>query len=242
MFLEKAKQLCLEIDVELGYFVEQQCSSVSGLDFPGIFFMCSGECPFFPAEEFRLEQVFWNGGGVQRDKGPEFPGAVVMDAFCDELLARTAFSRNENRYILWGDPAYLFENLEYSFAFADHGRGFLFLFVLAETGQFVAEGYVAEGLPDDDTQFFNVERLLKIIVSAFPHCFDCAFHATMRSNHDNKGVGIEDAYFLERIQSAAIRKHHVEQHETESVNSLHARLEGCFLLRCRNRTAREPCG
>ena len=67
-FLDGAQQLGLQADVHFGNLVEQQRAAVSFLELADAACDSAGERALLVTEQFGLEQVFRNGGAVDRDE------------------------------------------------------------------------------------------------------------------------------------------------------------------------------
>ena len=78
--LQRAQQLGLQAHVHLADLVQQQGAAVGGLEFADAARHGAGEGALLVAEQFRFQQVFGDGGAVQRDeRAGGAAGAAVDD-------------------------------------------------------------------------------------------------------------------------------------------------------------------
>ena len=96
LLLQDAQDLRLERHGHVADFVEQNRSALRGLEFsrPRL---DSRRHTALDAEKLRLEERFGEGGAVDRDERTLASRALLVDQTGDQLLARAAFPRDENR-------------------------------------------------------------------------------------------------------------------------------------------------
>ena len=86
----------------------------------------SREGPALVAEHLALQQVFGDGGAVDRPERPRGAAAVVVDGPSHQFLAGAGLAKDQHRYVLGGDPADSLVDLLHGGAAADEQvRGIL---------------------------------------------------------------------------------------------------------------------
>ncbi len=68
--LQHAQQFHLRRAGHVADFVEEQRALIREFEFSGLVRRRSGERAFFVSEKFALQQIFWNRGAIDFDKGP----------------------------------------------------------------------------------------------------------------------------------------------------------------------------
>ena len=92
------------------------------LEFADALHRRAGECAALVTEEFAFEQLFRNGGAIDREKRLLISIAVMINGAGNKLLARAAFTGDERGRIACGDLADKLENLLHRFAAADNAK------------------------------------------------------------------------------------------------------------------------
>ncbi len=93
---EDAEELGLKGEGEGGDLVEEEGAVVGELDLAGAGLGGAGEGAFFATEEFRLDEVFGEGGAVEADVGLGGAAAEGDESAGDELFAGAAFATDED--------------------------------------------------------------------------------------------------------------------------------------------------
>ena len=96
-FLDGAQQLGLQARIHLADFVEQQRAAIGFLEFADAPGDGAGERAFLMAEQFGFEQVFGNGGAVDRDERLVGARRFAVDVARQHFLAGAAFAGDEDR-------------------------------------------------------------------------------------------------------------------------------------------------
>ncbi len=89
-FLQKSQQLDLQGQGNVSNLVEEKGPALRLLDLTLCRFDRAGESASLIAEEFGFEQVFRNGGAVDRDEGALCPRRFLVDCAGEQFLARSA--------------------------------------------------------------------------------------------------------------------------------------------------------
>src|SRR3546814_13217351 len=99
LFLDRAQQLDLHRQRQLGHFVEEQGAAVGGLEQAGLVGVGTGEAALLVAEEFAFHQLRRDRAAVDRHERPAGARALGVDGAGDELLAGAglAADRSEER-------------------------------------------------------------------------------------------------------------------------------------------------
>src|SRR5262249_38096757 len=95
-FLNGTQQLALRGRAHLGDFVEEQGSAFRGAEEAEVFGIGSAESSTFVTEQLALDQVFRDGGAVQRDEGCVGIAAALVNRARDEFLAGSALTNDED--------------------------------------------------------------------------------------------------------------------------------------------------
>ena len=91
-FLQYSQQFCLGHERKLAHFVQKQRAAVGKLKAPFACGVCAGEGPALMAEQFAFNEVFWQGGAVERNKGLVGARAARMDGARSQFFARAGFA------------------------------------------------------------------------------------------------------------------------------------------------------
>ncbi|MNF78791.1 hypothetical protein D3C84_609870 [compost metagenome] len=118
-FLQYAQQACLGFERQFADFIEEQGAAVRGFHQPGTTGAGAGECAFFMAEQFRLDEGLGDGSAVHRDhRRLGAPGQVVQRPG-DQFLAGTRLTLNQHIGISGCDLANLAVEILHRWATAD---------------------------------------------------------------------------------------------------------------------------
>ena len=98
-FFQDSEQFCLGSRRHFANLVQQQRAAVGQLEAAGPPLRRAGECAFLMAEDFALDQCLRNGRAVDRDKGPRFARAQIMQRPRHQLLAGAALAGNQHRNV-----------------------------------------------------------------------------------------------------------------------------------------------
>ena len=94
--LEDAQELGLELERQVGDFIEEQRAFVSQLDAAQALVEGSGEGAFFVAEHFAFEQTGGNGRAVEFHEGALAAPAELMKGAGDQFLAGAGFALDQD--------------------------------------------------------------------------------------------------------------------------------------------------
>src|SRR6185503_446452 len=125
LLLEHPQKLYLGVGRKVADFVEKQRAFVRLFESTDPPLLGTGEGPALVAEQFAFQEVFRDGGTVDRDKWSIGPRAVLIDGTGDEFLARSSFAPDEDRDGLGGDATDFLADLLHGAARADKGRAAL---------------------------------------------------------------------------------------------------------------------
>src|SRR5579864_752527 len=117
--LQHAQQFRLQLQRQVGYFVQKKRAFVRDLDPPDALADGAGERAFLVAEHFALKQSGGDGGAVQFDERPVATAAELMNGARHQLLAGAGFTLDQNRGIGRRGGPDLFEHLAQRGAVAD---------------------------------------------------------------------------------------------------------------------------
>jgi hypothetical protein len=101
--LDRPQQLRLQANIHLADLIEQQGAAMGFLELADPPRGRSGEGPLFMAEKLGLEEVFRNGGTVDRDQRSGVAAALAVNMPGDHFLARAAFAGDQHAGIGPGD-------------------------------------------------------------------------------------------------------------------------------------------
>src|SRR6266852_4878104 len=86
---------------EFAHLVQEDRSAIGHFEAAEPTLHGSGESSLLMAEQFRGDQVMGDCGAIYADEGTSRPLGQFVDSAGDEFLARSGFTRNENRGIAW---------------------------------------------------------------------------------------------------------------------------------------------
>src|SRR6202008_381760 len=98
----------------------------------------AGECPFFMAKEFGLDEFGGNRSAIQSDEGAFMARRLFVDGAGDEFFAGAGFAENADAGLAGGDAVNLGEKLGHGRAGADE---FVFAEAMAGFAVFVLEAW-----------------------------------------------------------------------------------------------------
>ena len=104
LFLDRAQELHLHLQRQIGDLVEEQRAAVGRLEEAVAIGLGAGERALPVAEELALHQVFGNRAAVDRDEGQLGAGAAGVDHPRGELLAAAGFAVDEHRRLALREP------------------------------------------------------------------------------------------------------------------------------------------
>ncbi len=96
LFLDRAQNLRLHGEGEVADLVQKKGAAVCLLEKARVAGEGAGEGALLVAEKLAFEESFRNRGAVYGKEGVVLSRAVVVDALCEELFSRTAFSVDEH--------------------------------------------------------------------------------------------------------------------------------------------------
>ena len=174
----------------------------------------AGERAFFVAEQFAFQQLFGNGGAVDREERLFAAVAVMINRAGDEFLAGAAFAGDERGGVGGGDLADEFEHLLHRLAAADDAQ----LVILRFEQRLIRDDlfHVARGLErvgDDVLELGRVERLEQIIVGAELHRLDGGLRRAVGGHQDHEQLGVVRADAAQGFKPVHAAHAHVHEHE-----------------------------
>src|SRR5262249_16774045 len=132
--------------------------------------LSAGECASFMSEELTLDQLGWDRGTVQFQKGIIPSGAQAMNGPSDELLPRAALARDQNSPIGGCYFLQLREELDHDGAPADH-----FIAVVnvgPKAVDFSLQLSRVQRIANAHEHAITIERLLEKVRRSELHCAD----------------------------------------------------------------------
>jgi len=173
--------------------------------------------------------------------------AARVDRACDQLLAHTAFARNENRIRLTqADFFDLFEDVEHLTALTDElpdetapGTPRL------EVGDLTFEPLVFQSVRDGDPEFLQGVWFEEEVVCTALHRFHGRFHLAIGRHHYNGKRGVIDLERFQDLQPVSVGQFHIEQYEVgrsflEQLQALGGALRIHYLVLIAERFAERP--
>src|SRR5229473_4507593 len=104
-FLNQAQHFALGEGREGGHFVQKKRAARALLELPDTLAVGAGEGAALVAEELAFQQLLGNGRAIERPERPGGSPAVLEQSPSHQLLARTAFTGDQNGDILSGHSA-----------------------------------------------------------------------------------------------------------------------------------------
>ncbi len=122
LFLDRAQQLDLHRQRQVGDLVEEQRAAVGGLEEAVALLVGTGEGPLAVTEELGLHQVLGNGAAVDRDERAWPRAARFVDQARRELLAGAGFAGDRHRRHAARQPQDLRAHVTHRLGFAEQRR------------------------------------------------------------------------------------------------------------------------
>jgi len=142
-FLNHPEQFHLHVERHLADFVQEQSSSVGGLEDAYFGAVGAGEGAFFMAEQFAFQNGRRQGAATHRHKGLGLSGTAVVNQVGDQFLARPAFAVDHYGRFGVGQPFCQGDAFLNGFAFSDDGVALHVFFF--EAVKFLPQGSPAFG-------------------------------------------------------------------------------------------------
>ena len=118
--LENAEDFALHLEWHFTDLIEKKRALVALFEAPDPLCRSASERAFLVTEELALEEVFRDGGAIDRKKASVAAGAVVVDCAGHELLARATLAGDHHSSVAAGHAAHHFENLLHGLGAADN--------------------------------------------------------------------------------------------------------------------------
>jgi hypothetical protein len=96
LLLQNAQQLDLDIHRQLAHLVHEERPLVRHLEPPDAPLQRAGESASFVTEQLALDESLRNGAAIHLDQGSPLSRARIVDGSCDELLARSGLTHQED--------------------------------------------------------------------------------------------------------------------------------------------------
>ncbi|MCY1516120.1 hypothetical protein D9M68_507340 [compost metagenome] len=197
---EHAQEARLQVEGHVADFVEEQRAALGLLEAAAAHGLRAGEGAALVAEEFALEQVLGNGGGVDRHEGAVGARRVLVQRARHQLLARARFAGDEHRDVALRQPADGTEHVLHRGRLAEHfGRGDHALF-----GHFLALAFV-DGAADEFHSARQVEGLGQVLEGAALEGRDRAVEVGERGHDDDRQAGVLGLDLVEQVEPRAAR-------------------------------------
>src|SRR6185295_11296167 len=103
LVLQYPQQLHLQGDRQLADFVEKERPAIGFFEESPAITVGVGESSLLVPEQLALQQILGDGAAVDRDERRATPRASAMERARDELLARAALARDEDRGLVVRD-------------------------------------------------------------------------------------------------------------------------------------------
>jgi hypothetical protein len=97
LLLDRAQQLDLHVERQVGHFIEKQGAAVRRLEQPLFVADGAGNTPLHVAEEFTLHQLLGDSAAVNGDEVVIGAGALLVDLSRGKFLAGARFTADEDR-------------------------------------------------------------------------------------------------------------------------------------------------
>jgi hypothetical protein len=217
--LKDPQHLRLGLARHVADLVQEDGSTVGGLESPRPPCVCTRERSLLVSEEFALHQLPADGGAIHRDEGPVLSGAVLVEGLRDQLLAGTAGAANQHRQI---GLRHLLDRLED----APHGGAGPDQVVEAEVPfdsgaqdpVLAGETGALEGSHHHETDLVVVERLGDVVVGPQLHRFDRDLLVAVGGDHHHRRLGLALLGGPEHVHSTrAASQRQIRQYEVVSV-------------------------
>ncbi len=185
LFLHGAEQLRLERLREGTDLVEEDRAAMGEMELALLGPDGARESAPHVAEELALEKVGRDRGAVDRDQTRASPRAIEVDRARDELLARSAFPRDQDRSVGAGDLSHDIEDRAHRGREPDDVREIEpFPDGLPEAHVFLLESPHAERLLHGESELVAADRLCEVVGGACLHRLDRRLHRPESGEHD----------------------------------------------------------
>ena len=211
LLLEHAQEFHLRVGRQVADFVEEERALVRLLEAADAPLVSAGERAAFVAEQFAFQQVFRDGGAIDRDKRGFGARAVLVDGAGDQFLARAGFAPDEHGDGLGGDAADFLAHVLHRAAGADEGRSALGWGVGQGHG-FTHEAAGIHGAMQHADEGRHLERLLQVIVSAELGGLDGGLNRAVRGHQHDGQARLSVVKLPHEFQAAESRQAQVGQH------------------------------
>src|SRR5262245_1668671 len=162
-------------------------------------------------EQLALNECFWNGCTVQRNKGTLTPTTIIMESFRNQLFPCAALAGDQDSRAAIGDLFNLGVDLLHSRTLSvqvvegiapDHLRAELFDLLL--------EVLIIQCALDDNAKFLHVEGFRKIVNRAELHGINRGFDRFRSGEHDHRGRATFSADGLENREPVGAWQDYVQ--------------------------------
>ena len=197
---EHAQQAGLQFGRHVADFVEKQGATVGLLETAAAQRGGTGECTTLMAEEFGLEQVARDGGGVDGDEGRVAAWAVAVQGKRHKLLASAGFAVDEHRGMRVCKAANGAEQHLHGGGLAeDLGRehGLCRRRVLLQT--------LRKRASDERKRLIDIKGLGQVFESATLKARHCAVEVRKRGHDDDRQLGMAQLHLLQQLQARRAR-------------------------------------
>src|ERR1700733_2820319 len=110
LVLQNPQQLWLQLEGNFADLIQEKRTRISQFQTPDLLADSPGKCSLLVSKQFAFEQPGGNGGTIQSHKTSFLALAGTVDRSCDEALAGSGFSQNQNRGIAGGNDRDLIQH------------------------------------------------------------------------------------------------------------------------------------
>ena len=201
LVLQHAQKLALQVDGHVTDLVQENGPPVGQLKFPLAVLRSAGERAALISEKFKFEQIFRDCRAVYHNEALVPALARIVDGFCNKLLARAAFARDEHICIHILEPVDQPVHALHGFAFTDD---LVVMPLAAQRVRKVKHLFVEfaefHRLRNENEQFIDVKRFDEVGKRTVLHRLHRGADASISSHHDHGDVRIVRLKLFEHIQ------------------------------------------
>ena len=195
---QHAQKTRLQIKRHVADFIEEQRAALGLLEAAAPLRLRTGEGAALVAEEFALQQVLGNGGGVDGHKGAIGHGRMLVQRARHQFLARAGFAGDEHRDLALRQPPDGAEHVLHGGRLAQHFGGC----GLALFGDFFALAFF-DRAADQLHRLGQVKGLGQVFERAALKGRHRAVEVGVRRHDDDGQAGLQLAHLLQQLQARA---------------------------------------
>jgi hypothetical protein len=184
------QQFLLKWQRHVAELIQKESAAIGVLELALALAVGPGVSPRFVAEEFIFEQVFVEGGTVERHEGLVLPRAVEVQCLGRQFLARARLALDEHATIGGGELLEAVEHRMHQRAGADDAfEAEAFVELPLEFLVGLREAMALGVLIDDGPQFIDIDRLGEVSRRPALHGCDSSFDVAMPGDQHHFGIG-----------------------------------------------------